>query len=195
MSIESMMLSNHPILCCLLLLLPSIFLSIRFFSSEAALPSRWPKYWTFSFSISPCNSQGWFPLGLTDVISLQSKGLSRVFSSTTIQKHQFLSAQSSLRSNSHIHRTTGKTTALTIQIFVGKEMSLLFNTRSTFIVAFPPRSKHSNFYLFSFLYSIPLFEYTIMCFPILLLIYIWIASYLGKLWLVLLWAFSFMYFV
>ena len=83
MSIESVMLSNHLSLCRPLLLLPSIFPIIRIFPSDLALRIRWPKYW--SFSISPSNKiQGWFPLQLTDLISLQSKGLSRVFSSTTI---------------------------------------------------------------------------------------------------------------
>ena len=101
-SIESVTLSNHLTLCCPLLLLPSVFLSI--FSNESALPIRWPKYWTLSFSIDPSNNiQGWFPLGLTDLISLQSKGLSRVFSNTTVQKHPFFGAQLSSQSNSHIH--------------------------------------------------------------------------------------------
>ena len=82
---------------------PQSFPSIRVFSNESALHIRWPKYWSFSFSISPSNEySGWFPLGLTGLISLQSKGLSRVFSSTTIWKHQFFSAQPSLWSNSHI---------------------------------------------------------------------------------------------
>ena len=95
--------SNHLILCCPVLLLPSVFPSIRVFSNELALHIRWPKYWSFNFSLSPSkNIQGWFPLGLTSLISLQSEGLSRVFSSTTIRKHQFFSAQLSLRSNSHI---------------------------------------------------------------------------------------------
>ena len=103
MSIESVILSNHLIPYHPLLLLPSIFPSMRVFSSESALHIRWPKYWSFSFSISPSmNMQGWFPLGLTGWISLQSKGLSRVFTSTTIQKHQFFGAQPSLWSNSHI---------------------------------------------------------------------------------------------
>ena len=85
--------SNYLILCCPLLLLPSIFPSIRVFSSELALHIRWPKYWSFSFSISPpVNIQDWFSLGFIGLISL-SKGLSRVFSNTTVQKHQFLSAQ------------------------------------------------------------------------------------------------------
>ena len=103
MSTESVMLSNYLILCRLLCILPSIFPCIRVFSSESALCIRWPKYWKFSFSISPSNElQGWFPLGLTDLISLLSKGLSRVFSSTTVQKHQFFSTQLPLWSNSHI---------------------------------------------------------------------------------------------
>ena len=104
MSIESVMPSNHVILCCPLLLLPSIFPSIRGFSNESALHIRWPKYWSFSFSISPSmNSQDWSPLGWNGWISLQSKGLSRVFSNTTVQKLQFFCAQLSLQSNSHIH--------------------------------------------------------------------------------------------
>ena len=104
MSIELMMPSNRLILCCPLLLLPSIFPSIRVFSNESTLCIRWPKYWSFSFNISlPMNTQDWSPLGWTGWISLQSKGLSRVFSNTTVEKHQFFSAQLSLESNSHIH--------------------------------------------------------------------------------------------
>ena len=83
----------------------SVFPSIKVFSSELALRIRWPKYWSFSFSISPSNEySGWFPLALTVLISLQSKGLSRVFSNTTVQKHQFFGVQLSSQSNSHIHR-------------------------------------------------------------------------------------------
>ena len=90
MSIESLMPSYHLILCCLLLLLLSVFPNIMVFSSESALPIRWPKYWSFSFSISPSNEYwGLISLGLIDLISLQSKGLSSIFSSTTVQKHQF----------------------------------------------------------------------------------------------------------
>ena len=96
--------SNHLILCCPLLLPPSTFPSIRVFSNGSVLHIRWPKYWSFSFSMSPSNEYSdWFPLGLTGLISLQSKGLSRVFSNTTVQKHQFFCAQLSLWSNSHIH--------------------------------------------------------------------------------------------
>ena len=97
MSTESVMPSNHLILCCPLLLLPSILPSIRGFSSESVLHIRWPKYWSFSFSISPSkNIEDWFPLGLNGLIALLSKGLSRVFSNTTVQKHQFFGAQLSL---------------------------------------------------------------------------------------------------
>ena len=103
MSIESVMPSNHLILCCPLLLPPSIFPSNRVFSNESVLHMRWPKYWiSASPSVLPMNIQDWFPLGRTGLI-LQSKGLSRVFSSTTVQKHQFFSAQLSSQSNSHIH--------------------------------------------------------------------------------------------
>ena len=102
-SIESVMLSNHLILCPPLLLLPSIFLSIRIFSNKLAFPIRWPKYCSFSFSISPSNEfSGLIPFGLTGLISLQPKGLSRVFYSTTIWKHQLFVFQPSLWSISHI---------------------------------------------------------------------------------------------
>ena len=85
MSIESVMPSNHLILCRPLLLLPSIFPNIRVLSNESALRIRWPEYWSFSFNISPSNEhQDWFHLGWTGWISLQSKGLARVFSNTTV---------------------------------------------------------------------------------------------------------------
>ena len=97
MSIELVMPSNHLILCHPLLLLPSIFPRIRVFSNESVLHIRWPKYWSFSFSISPSmNIQGQFPLGLTGLISSLPRGLSRVFSGTTVRKHQFFSSQPSL---------------------------------------------------------------------------------------------------
>ena len=103
MSIQSVMPSNQLILCHLLLLLPSIFPSIRVFSSESVLCIRWPKYWSFSSNESSMNIQDWFPLGLTGLISLQSTGLSRVFSNTTVQKYQFFCVKLSLWSNSHIY--------------------------------------------------------------------------------------------
>ena len=104
MSIESVMPSNHLILCRPLLLSPSVFPSIRVFSNESVLHIRWPKYWSFSFSISPSNLYpGLIPLGWTGWISLQSKGLSRVFSNTTVQNHQLFSTELSSQSNSHIY--------------------------------------------------------------------------------------------
>ena len=99
--------------------------------SWSTLLIRWPKHWSFSFSINPSSKySGLISLGLTSLTSLQSKGLSKVFSNTTVQKHQFFGAQPSLWSNSHLYMTTGKTIALTIQTFVSKVMSLLFNMLS-----------------------------------------------------------------
>ena len=108
-SIESVTPSSHLILCCPLLLLPPIPPSVRVFSNESTLRMRWPKYWSFSFSIIPSKeipgliSDDQDDPEWTGWISLQSKGLSRVFSNTTVQKHQFFSAQLSSQSNSHIH--------------------------------------------------------------------------------------------
>ena len=100
MSIESVMSSSHLILCRPLLLLPPIPPSIRVFSNESTFGMRWPKYWSFSFSIIPSKE---IPGLISFRMSLQSKGLSRVFSNTTVQKHQFFGAQPSSQSNSHIH--------------------------------------------------------------------------------------------
>ena len=153
MSMESVVPSNHHILCCPLLLLPSTFRRIRVFSNESVLHIRWPKYWSFSFSISPSNEY-WrlISFGWTGWISLQSKGLSRVFSNTTVQKHQFFCAQLSLYivQLSHLYVTAGKTIALTRETLVSKVMSLLFNMLSRIIIAFPPRSKH----LFNFMATV-----------------------------------------
>ena len=102
MSIELVMPSIHLILLHPFLLLPSIFPSPRVFSCESALCVRWPKYWSFSFSISSSSEYSGLILRLTSLISWLSKGLSRVFSSTTVWKHQFFSAQLSLWSNSHV---------------------------------------------------------------------------------------------
>ena len=141
-SIELVMPSNHLILCRPLLFPPSIFPSIRVFSNESVLPIRWPNYWSFSFSISSSNEYSglisfrmdWFDL-------LAMKGLSRVFSNTTVQKHQFFGVQLSLWSNSHPYMTTRKIIALTRWIFVSKVMSLLFNMLSRLVIAFLPRTK------------------------------------------------------
>ena len=103
MSIESVMPSSHLILCRPLLLLPPIPPCIRVFSNESTLLMRWPKYWSFSFSISPSNEHLGLILKWTGWISLQSKGLSRVFSNITVQKYPFFGAQLSSQSNSHIH--------------------------------------------------------------------------------------------
>ena len=96
-----------------------------------------------SASVLPMNIQDWFPLWLTSWISLQSKGLSRIFSTTTVQKHQFFDTQLSLWSSSHIHTwmTIGKTIALTRRTFVGRAMSLVFNMLSMLVIDFLPRSK------------------------------------------------------
>ena len=104
MPIESVMPSNHLILCHPLLLLPSILPSIRVFSSESVLRIMWPSIGVWaSTSVLPMNIQDWSPLGWTGWISLQSKGLSRVFSNTTVEKHQLFGTQPSSQSNSHIH--------------------------------------------------------------------------------------------
>ena len=139
MSIVSVMPSNHLILCRPLLLLPSIFPSIRVLSNESALHIRWPKYWSFSFSISPSNEYPGlisFRMDWLDLLAVQ--WLSRVFSNITVEKHQFFGAQPS----SHPYMTTGKTIALTRWTFVGKVMSLLLNMLYTLVITFLPRSKH-----------------------------------------------------
>ena len=147
-STESVMLLKYLTLCCPLLLLPSIFPCIRVFSNELALYIRRPNYWSFSFSNRPSNEysldewilQWIFPLEVTDLISLQCKGFSSVFSSTTIQKHRIFHTQSSFWSNSHICRwLLEKTIDLTTQTFVRKVMSLIFNMHSRFIITFLPR--------------------------------------------------------
>ena len=115
MFIESVMPSSHLILCRPLLLLPSIFLSIRVFSNESVLHIRWPKDWSFSFNISPSNEYSELISFKTDCwISLLSKGLSRVFSNTTVQKPAFFMVQLS-----NPYMTTGKTMALTRWTFLG----------------------------------------------------------------------------
>ena len=103
MSSKSVMLSNHLIVCRPLLLLASIFPNIRVFLMSWLFVSSGQNIGASASTVLPMNSQGWFPLELTSLISLQSKGLSGVFSNTTVQKHQFFSAQPSLWSNSHVY--------------------------------------------------------------------------------------------
>ena len=134
--------SNHLILWHLCLLLPSVFPSIRVCSNESALCIRWLKCWSFNFSISLSSEySGLISLGLTGLISLLSKGV-LIFSNTTFPKYQFSHTLPSLWSNSsHPYMTTGNTIALTIQTFVGKVTSLLFNMLSSLVITFLPRSK------------------------------------------------------
>ena len=129
MSIELVTISSHLILCCPLLLLPPIPLSIRVFSNESTLPWGGQSIGVPALaSVLPMNTQDWSPLVWTGWISLQSKGLSRVLSNTTVQKHQFFGTHlSSTVQLSHSYMITGKTIALTRWTFVGKVMSLLSN--------------------------------------------------------------------
>ena len=143
MSIESVMPFNHLILCRPLLLLPSIFPSIRVFSNESALHIRWPKYWSFSFNISPSNEySGLISLRMDWLDLLAVQGTRK----SLLQHHS--SKASILRCSdffivqlSHPYMTTGKTIALTRQTFVNKVMSLLFNMLSRLVITFLPRSK------------------------------------------------------
>ena len=143
MSKELVMPSNHLILCCPLLLPPSIFPSIRVFSSESVLHIRWPKYWSFNFSTSLSNEYSGlisFRMDWLDLLAFQGtlKSLLQHHSSeaSTLQCSVFIIVQLS-----HLHMTTGKTIALTRWTFIGKVMSLLFNVLSRLVIAFLPRSK------------------------------------------------------
>ena len=144
MSIEAVMPSNHPSLCHPLLLLPSVFPSIRVFSSESVLHIRWPKYWSFSFSISPSNEYSGlisFRINWFDLLAVQVTLKSLLQHCSSKASILWCSAFFMVWL-SHPYMTTGKTIALTIWIFVGKVMSLFFNMLSRFVVAFAPRSKH-----------------------------------------------------
>ena len=143
MSIESVMPSNHLILCCPLLLPPSIFLSIRVFSDESVLRIRWPKNWSFSFNIIPSNEYSGlisFRMDWLDLLAVQGtlKSLLQHYSSkpSILQRSVFLLVQLS-----HSYKTTGKNKALTTQTFVGKVMSQIFNMLSRLAIAFLPRSE------------------------------------------------------
>ena len=148
MSIESVdMPSNHLILCCPLLLLPSILPSIRVFSNESVLHIRWSKYWSFSFSISPSKEYSElisFRIDRFDLLAVQGtlKSLLQYHSSKASVP---LCSAFFIVQLSHPYMTTGKTIALTRQTFVGKVMSLLFNMLSRLVIAFLPRSKYLNF--------------------------------------------------
>ena len=143
MTIALVIPSNHLILCCPLLLLPSIFSSIRVFSSELALHIRWPKYWSFRFSISPSNEYSgliFFGIDWSYLLAVQGtlKSLLQHHNSKvlTFWRSAFFRIQLS-----HPYLTTGKTIALTIQTFITKVIFLLFNMLSRFVIAFLPRSK------------------------------------------------------
>ena len=143
MSIELVMPSNHLILCCPLLLLPSIFPSIRGFSNESVLHIRWPKYWSFSFNISPSSEHPGmisFRMNWLDLLAVQGtlKSLLQHHSSkaSILHRSDFFIVQLS-----HPYMTTVKTIALARRTFVGKVMSLLFNMLSKLIITFFPRSK------------------------------------------------------
>ena len=142
-SIELVMPSNHLILCHLLLLLPSIFPSIRVFYKESVFCIRWPKYWSFNFSISPSNEYSGlisFRIDWLELLAVQEtlKSLFQHYSSKSsiLQHSAFFIVQLS-----HPYMTTGKTITLTRRTFVGKVMSLLFNMLSRLVIAFLPRSK------------------------------------------------------
>ena len=140
MSVESVMPPNHLVICHPFLLLPSIFPSIRVFPNELALHIRWPKYWSFSFSISPSNEYSGlisFRIDRFDLLAVQGSLKSLLqhhnLKASILQCSAFLTEQLS-----HRHMTTGKTIALTIWTFVNKVMSLLFNMLSRFVIAFLP---------------------------------------------------------
>ena len=139
-SIELVMPSNHFILCHPLLM-PSIFPNIKVFSNESVLRISQSTGASASALVLPMNIQDWFPLGLTGLISLLSRELSRVFSNTTVQKHQFFSAAFFMVQLSHSYMTTGKNHSFDSMDFVGKVMTLLFNMLSRLVIAFLTRSR------------------------------------------------------
>ena len=137
---------KHHILCCPLLLPPSTFPSIRLFSTESVLHLRCPKDWSFSFSNSPSNEySGLISFqysGLTGLISSQSKGLKSLLQHHSLKAFILQHPAFFMVQLSHPYMTAGKTIALTRRTFVGKVMSLLFNTLSRSVIAFLPRNKH-----------------------------------------------------
>ena len=143
MSIESVMPSSHLILCCPLLLLPSIFPSIKVFSKEPVLHIRWPKYWGFSFTISPSNEYSGlisFRVDWFDLLAVQR--LSKVSPTSQFKSINSLALSFLYGPTLPSIHDYWKTIALTTQTFVGKVMSLLFHMLSRLVIAFLPRSKH-----------------------------------------------------
>ena len=139
-----MILSNQPILCCSLFLLPSIFPSIRVFSNGSAVRLRWPNYWSSSFSISPSNEYSGlisFRIDWLNPLAIQGT-LKSLIQHHSLKAPVLCCSAFFMVQLSHTYMTTGKTIALTRQTFVGKVMSQLFNTLSSFVIAFLPRSKH-----------------------------------------------------
>ena len=160
-SIESVMLSNHLILCHPHLCLPPLFPSISVFSNESALPIRWPKYWSFSFSISPFNEYSglisfridWFALPeLQGTLKSSPTPQFKTINSPTISLPYCPTLTS-------IYMTTQKTIALTRWTFVGKGLALLFNTLSRLVIAFLPRGKCLLFFIIIFLLFLILFNF------------------------------------
>ena len=144
MAIESMLLFNHFILCHPLLLLSSIFPNNRVFSNESGFPIRWPKYWSFSFSISPSKEYSAlisFRIDWFDLLAVQGT-LQSLLQHHSSKASIFWCSVFFMVQLSHLHMTTGKIIALTICSFVGKMMSLIFNTLSRFVTAFLSRSKN-----------------------------------------------------
>ena len=169
MSIESVMPSNHLILCCPLLLLPSILPSIRVFSNEPILHIRWPKDWSFSFSIRPSNEYSGLISFRMDWLDLPAvQGTLKSLLQHQSSKASFLwCSVFFIVQLSHPHMTTGKTISLTRWTFFGKIMSLLFNMLSRFFIAFLPRSKSL---LISWLQSLNFMADDFSHFPLYLLI-------------------------
>ena len=143
MSKESVMPSNHLLFCHPLLLLPSVFPSIRVFSSESALLIRWPKYWSFSYNISPSNEHPGlisFRMDWLDFLAIQGT-LKIILWDQDLKASILLYSVFFMVQLSHLYMTTGKIIALTIWTLVGKVVSLIFNIMSRFVIAFLPRSK------------------------------------------------------